>query len=74
MLYAHCSLLHALSSLLTAPRYFLFTTSVSFCIVAVPQNTDQRPHRLAWSRTPAFHAGNTGSNPVGDAISFLYTP
>lgn len=34
-----------------------------------------RPHRLAWSRTPAFHAGNTGSNPVGDAslfINFLY--
>ncbi len=26
-----------------------------------------RPHRLARSRTPAFHAGNTGSNPVGDA-------
>ena len=28
----------------------------------------QRPRRLAWSRTPAFHADNTGSNPVGDAI------
>ena len=26
------------------------------------------PRRLARSRTPAFHAGNTGSNPVGDAI------
>ncbi len=26
------------------------------------------PHRLVRSRTPAFHAGNTGSNPVGDAI------
>ena len=25
-----------------------------------------RPHRLAWPRTPAFQAGNTGSNPVGD--------
>gem|GEM_PF-4284127 len=24
------------------------------------------PHRLVWSRTPAFHAGDTGSNPVGD--------
>ena len=24
-----------------------------------------RPRRLAWSRTPAFHADNTGSNPVG---------
>lgn len=30
----------------------------------------QRPHRLVWSRTPAFHAGDTGSNPVGVAISF----
>ena len=28
-----------------------------------------RPHRLAWSRTPAFHAGNRGSNPLGDAIN-----
>ncbi len=26
-----------------------------------------RPHRLARSRTPAFHAGNAGSNPAGDA-------
>src|SRR5208337_5616911 len=26
-----------------------------------------RPRRLAWPRTPAFHVGNTGSNPVGDA-------
>ncbi len=24
------------------------------------------PHRLVWPRTPAFQAGNTGSNPVGD--------
>ena len=24
------------------------------------------PHRLVRSRTPAFQAGNTGSNPVGD--------
>ncbi len=31
----------------------------------------QRPHRLARSRTPAFHAGNTGSNPVGDAMTIL---
>jgi hypothetical protein len=29
------------------------------------------PHRLAWPRTPAFHAGDRGSNPLGDAISFL---
>ena len=27
------------------------------------------PHRLAWPRTPAFHAGDTGSNPVGDATT-----
>ena len=26
-----------------------------------------RPRRLARPRTPAFHVGNTGSNPVGDA-------
>ena len=26
-----------------------------------------RPHRLAWPRTPAFHAGDRGSNPLGDA-------
>ena len=25
------------------------------------------PRRLARPRTPAFHVGNTGSNPVGDA-------
>ena len=25
------------------------------------------PHRLAWSRTRAFQACDTGSNPVGDA-------
>ncbi len=24
-------------------------------------------HRLAWFRTLAFHAGNRGSNPLGDA-------
>jgi hypothetical protein len=27
-----------------------------------------RPHRLVWSRTPPFHGGNRGSNPLGDAI------
>ncbi len=27
----------------------------------------KRPHRLAWPRTPAFHAGDGGSNPPGDA-------
>jgi hypothetical protein len=31
-----------------------------------------RPRRLARPRTPAFHVGNTGSNPVGDANPPLY--
>ena len=69
LLHAPRSLLPALSSLLIAPCSFLFTTDVTFCILAQSRN-DQGPHRLAWSRTPAFHAGNTGSNPVGDAINF----
>ena len=29
--------------------------------------TEYRPHRLARPRTPAFHAGDRGSNPLGDA-------
>ena len=29
-----------------------------------------RPHRLARPRTPGFHPGDTGSNPVGDANFF----
>ena len=28
------------------------------------------PHRLARPRTPAFHVGNRGSNPLGDAKLF----
>jgi hypothetical protein len=35
-----------------------------------PARLTTRPRRLAWPRTPAFHAGNTGSNPVGDAKKF----
>ena len=31
----------------------------------------KRPRRLARPRTPAFHADNTGSNPVGDANKSL---
>jgi len=31
------------------------------------------PCRLAWPRTPAFHVGNTGSNPVGDTSSDIVT-
>src|SRR5439155_8774109 len=29
------------------------------------------PRRLGWPRTPAFHAGNVGSNPAGDAAFLL---
>ncbi len=29
------------------------------------------PRRLARTRTPAFHADDTGSNPVGDAKGFF---
>ena len=31
-----------------------------------------RPRRLARPRTPAFHVGNTGSNPVGDTNEINY--
>ena len=33
-------------------------------------NYRKSPHRLAWPRTPAFHAGDAGSNPAGDANSY----
>src|SRR5207249_10617633 len=32
------------------------------------------PRRLAWPRTPAFHAGNVGSNPAGDASQTRVVP
>jgi hypothetical protein len=32
------------------------------------RSSSQRPYRLVRSRTPGFHPGNTGSNPVGVAI------
>ena len=32
-----------------------------------PTRLTRCPYRLAWPRTPAFHAGNRGSNPLGDA-------
>ena len=38
-----------------------------------PARLTFRPRRLVWPRTPAFHAGDTGSNPVGDANSPLNT-
>ncbi len=31
---------------------------------------DSCPHRLVRPRTPPFHGGNRGSNPLGDAIYF----
>ena len=34
-------------------------------------NYRKSPHRLARPRTPAFHAGDAGSNPAGDAIFLL---
>ncbi len=43
----------------------------------IRQNTAKRttkktiiecPHRLVRSRTPDFHSGDRGSNPLGDAI------
>ncbi len=37
------------------------------CATARPPLSYPGPHRLAWSRTSAFHAVNRGSNPLGDA-------
>ncbi len=34
-------------------------------------NLPGRPHRLAWPRTPPFHGGDRGSNPLGDANKTL---
>ena len=33
---------------------------------------ETRPHRLARSRTPPFHGGDRGSNPLGDANTFPF--
>ena len=38
--------------------------------VQIRHGSPIRPRRLARPRTPAFHADNTGSNPVGDAKDF----
>ena len=38
-----------------------------------PFHQPTRSHRLVWPRTPACHAGNTGSNPVGTATNNLYS-
>ena len=29
------------------------------------------PHRLVWPRTPDFHSGNRGSNPLGVKVEAL---
>ena len=34
-----------------------------------PRRPTLGPHRLVRPRTPDFHSGNTGSNPVGDVRS-----
>ena len=36
--------------------------------VQILSSLPSRSHRLVGPRTPACHAGNTGSNPVGTAI------
>ena len=53
-------------SLTQSVEYLPFKQRVARSSRARP-TTIIRPHRLVRSRTPAFHAGNTGSNPVGDA-------
>jgi hypothetical protein len=58
-----------ISGPLTQPvEYLPFKQRVVGSNPTRPTKKAMRPHRLAWSRTPAFHAGDTGSNPVGDAI------
>ena len=53
---------------LTQPvEYLTFNQRVARSNRARPTKIYISPHRLARSRTSAFHADNTGSNPVGDA-------
>jgi hypothetical protein len=42
--------------------FFRFVVSKN-CIFLHPQY--KRSHRLVWPRTPGFHPGNRGSNPLG---------
>ena len=56
-----------LGSLTQSVEYLPFKQRVARSSRARP--TKAGPHRLARSRTPAFHA-NTGSNPVGDATDY----
>ena len=46
------------------------TTTKRFSVVRCLPARIKRPRRLARSRTPAFHADNTGSNPVGVILFF----
>ena len=56
-------------SLTQSVEYLTFNQRVARSSRARPTSYDIIcPHRLARSRTSAFHADNTGSNPVGDAI------
>ena len=52
-------------SLTQSVEYLTFNQRVARSSRARP--TSFSPHRLARFRTSAFHADNTGSNPVGDA-------
>lgn len=53
----------------TPSLHHLFDGGVPLCyhVTAFFTAHRSRPHRLVRPRTPAFQAGNTGSNPVGDA-------
>ena len=53
-------------SLTQSVEYLTFNQRVARSSRARPTK-EFCPHRLVRSRTSAFHADNTGSNPVGDA-------
>ncbi len=55
----------------TAKQWLIISQRHDFCTLRLALRAlrnKSRPHRLARSRTPAFHAGNRGSNPLGDAM------
>lgn len=54
-------------SLTQSVEYLTFNQRVARSSRARPTRKEKSPHRLGRSRTSAFHADNTGSNPVGDA-------
>ena len=41
------------------------------CLALIAARFPVGPRRLVWPRTSAFHADNTGSNPVGDTSLVL---